>query len=93
MTRLQTRIAKLEDHLAPFGTPFFMLVYPDGTCQARGIRYRCEEEARAANPDNGGGVCITIATAITRCPGETVHHTFQEDEGTVPANIDTIRAL
>ena len=78
MSKLQSRVEKLEDQLTPSGTPFFLLVYPDGTCQAQGVRYRSEEEARAANPNIGGVFSITLVTPVTRDPGEIVHYTVQE---------------
>lgn len=74
MSKLQSRVEKLEDQLTPSGNPVFLLVYPDGTCQTQGVRYRSEEEARAANPDIGGVFCITLVTAITRCPGEVIKY-------------------
>jgi hypothetical protein len=74
MSKLQNRVEKLEDHLTPSGTPFFLLVYPDGTCQAQGVRYRSEEEARAVNPDINGTLCITLVTPVTRDPGEGIEY-------------------
>jgi len=74
MSKLQNRVEKLEEQLTPSATPFFLLIYPDGTCQTQGVRYRSEEEARASNPDIGGVFCITLVTPVTRDPGEIIEY-------------------
>jgi len=74
MSKLQNRVEKLEDQFTPSGLPLYLIVFPDGTCKALGVRYRSEAEARAANPAINGSLCVTILSNVTRCPGEVIEY-------------------